>query len=608
MTDITQMLEQLESQLEQRAAVSKTNAQPDTPTAIVYAGRRSLEAQPDIEQTLRRVWRGRADAVCHFLMERDGYARCTGGQAMGAMTESEVVDRIESMFGDDRSFHKLSNLFLVLIQDTEQYRELAEFRRDYLEADAFADRMDNGVTVMKIVLLDESNRGKELANQIRGFLRERIQSSTESNRSTVILSNRLRNGQLLKNRMLRENYILAGGIILTANGYAQGFEAAYSTMFPLNSRDMLTASYSRIPRPNRDICEVMVNTLLEWLISRFERAQTLKISDISNRLDMTGGVPKTMSECFKRSISGNMLPREALECLPRSAQDLGVIGSQPFDQFNRMTMGSFDLFFRQNAEPLCRAEGVLEQFRREFREFVQSKFTPREAAFSLTPQNIDAVLEQISISEPSGKLPAYSYMCKLMETRFYAAVLPVCREVLEQISQEAQRYIAQLRSLVDEFNQNYMLDVLPTVRDHYEPLVRHDLDGELGLRLLELMNRERLDDQGLLKAVYDTLVTITRSHEIFTLPLAEEMECRLGGNKNLMQSTIRQILLDCLSEKIRLKSSISPSKSMDVLLLDTNCEVFGFLQDMYPDMLRLNTSNGSTVELIQFFRVGETVI
>ena len=75
-----------------------------------------------------------------------------------------------------------------------------------------------------------------------------------------------------------------------------------------------------------------------------------------------------------------------------------------------------------------------------------------------------------------------------------------------------------------------------------------------------------------------------------------------------MQSTIRQILLDCLSEKIRLKSSISPSKSMDVLLLDTNCEVFGFLQDMYPDMLRLNTSNGSTVELIQFFRVGETVI
>ena len=79
MTDITQMLEQLESQLEQRAAVSKTNAQPDTPTAIVYAGRRSLEAQPDIEQTLRRVWRGRADAVCHFLMERDGYARCTGG-------------------------------------------------------------------------------------------------------------------------------------------------------------------------------------------------------------------------------------------------------------------------------------------------------------------------------------------------------------------------------------------------------------------------------------------------------------------------------------------------------------------------------------------------
>lgn len=608
MRDISELLEQLENQLEQRADVMITTAQPETPTAILYAGRRSLEAQPDIEQTLRRVWRVRADAVCHFLMDREGYAQCGGGKAMGTLSESAVIDRIEGMFGDDRCFHRLSNLFLVLLQDTDQYRDLEEFRRDYLQPDALADRMDSGVTILKIVLLDESTRSRELAEQIRGFLREQIQSGTGSNRSTMILSNRLRNGQLLKNRMLRENYVLAGSVILIANGFNRGFQAAYPAMFPLNSRDMLTASYSRITRPNRDICEVMVNTLLQWLAKHFERTEALSVSAIAQKLEITGGILKTMSEGFKRHLSGSILPREALECLPRATAELGSVGSMPFEQFNRVTMDSFGLFFEQNAEPLCRAEGSMELFRQDFRAFAQGRFSPREAAYSLTPQNIDAVLKEINISDPPRTVPAYTYMCKMLETRYYAAMLPVCREVLQQISRDAEHYITQLRSLVDTFNLNYMLDVEPTVRDYYEPLVTRALNGELGSRLSERLNRERMDDEALLDVVYDALVTIIGSHEIFSLSLAGEMEKRLSGNNNLMQTTIRQILLECLSDKIRLKSSISPGKCMDVMLLDTSCDVFSFLEGMYPQMLRMNTSNGSAVELIQFFRVGETII
>ena len=606
MRDISELLEQLENQLEQRASVTRSTAQPDTPTAILYAGRRSLEAQIDMEQTLRRVWRIRADAVCHFLLDQGGYAQCSGGRAMGPITESDVIDQIEGMFGDGRSFHRLTSLFLCLVQTTEQYRSLEEFQRDYLALDALAERMDFEVMPLKLVLLDASNKGRELSDQIRQYLRSEIHEGRVHR--TVILSNRLSNGQLLKNQTQRENYSLAGGILLVANGWNQNFRGAYPDMFPVNSRDVLTASYSRVTRPNRDICEVMVNTLLEWLGRHLDRTEPLSVSAIAERLEITGGLLKPMVECFRSHLSGSVLPREALECLPRSAAELGPIAGLPFEQFNQLTMGSFGRFFEQNALPLCRSESNAELFRQEFRRFVRDKFSPREAGGSLTPQSIDAVLGEINISEPARKTPAYSYMCKLLEARYCETMLPVCREVLSQLGQEARDYITRLRSLVDSFNLNYMLDVEPTVKAYYEPLVLHALNGELGLRLTERLNRERMDDQMLLEALYDTLATIIGSHEIFTMNLADEMAKRLGGNNSLMQTTIRKVLLDNLSDKIRLRSVISPNKAMDVVLMDTSCEIFGFLEDMYPDMRRMDTSSGSAVELIQFFRVGETVI
>lgn len=608
MREISELLDRLENQLEQRADVAKTTTQPEYPTAIIYAGRRSLEAQADIEQTLHRVWRVRADAVRHFMLDRGAFSLCSGSVPMQVLPEPEIIEQIEGMFGSDQCFNNLTGLFLCLVQDTAQYQDAEEFYRDYRELDRFAKQFDVKVNTMKLLLLDESNKGKVLSEQIRAFLRSEISGNAGSSRTTVLLSSRLSSGQLLKNQLLRENYILAGNLILIANGCSGTYTPAYSTMFPINGTDLLTASYSRLTRPNRDICEVMVNTLLEWMSGQFARGEVLKVSDISARLGITGGILKTMSDSFRRQTPASIVSRETLDCLPRSTAELGSIGDLPFDRFDNMTMGSFELFFQMNLEPACRAEGSVDLFRQEFRRFAASKFKPREAAYSLTPQNIDAVLSEIHVSDPPRSASAYLYMCKRMEVQYYRTMLPVCREVLLEISREAREYIECLQSLIDSFNRNYMLNVEPTVQTHYEPLVKQSLNGELGMALADLLDRERMDDEQLLTALFDTLSRIISSQDIFTMTLAGEMEKRLGGNMNTMQTTVKQILLDRLSDKIRLKSAISPNKCMDIMMLDTKCSVFDFMKTMYPDMVRMDTGNGSAVELIQFFRVGQTTI
>lgn len=607
MRDINELLEKLENLLEQRAAVQITTAQPEWPTAVLYAGRRSMEAQKDIEHTLRQVWRVRADAICHFLLEEGGYAQCSGGQAMGPVERSEAIDRIEDMFGVENCFRQQSDLFVVLIQNTDQYTDLGAFRQDYMEADALADAMGSNVRVMKIVLLDESNRSKEMAEQIRLFLREEIQKGTEDNRHTIILSNRLRNGQLLQNQKLRENYMLAGSIILVANGRNEDFDAAYSQLFPMKDSTMLTASYARVTRPNRNICEAMVNAVLRWILQYCEQKALLSVNDISKRLEINGGSMKLTSDSFKKYIMGNVPSRESLECLPRSTMNMDSIGHLPFEQFDKLTMGSFALFFDQNVRHLCRGEDSKEQFRQEFYRLARDRFSHREAAFSLSSQNIDTALREIDAAEPAKGTRAYEYLSKRMEMQYCVDMLPVCREVLMQISQESRNYIDQIRNLVEQFNMNYMLDMEPTVVNCYEPLVQRAMEHEqknIGGRL----DGEKLENYEILQMVYDILEKIIGQNPIFSLSLADEMVKRMNSNRSLIQTTIRQKLLERLGDKIRLRSSITPKQSMDVLLLDTASDVFDFMKSTYPEMNRMNTSNGSAVELIQFFRVGETVI
>ena len=608
MRDINELLEKLENLLEQRAAVQITTAQPESPTVVLYAGRRSMEAQKDIEHTLRRVWRVRADSICHFLLEEESCAPCSGGQAMAPMSREDAIERIEGMFGVKSCFHQQNDLFVVLIQNTDQYRDMEAFIRDYMEADGLADAMNGQARVMKIVLLDETNRNKEMAEQIRLFLREQIRSGTGSNRHTIILSNRLRGGQLLQNQMLRENYMLAGSIILVANGCNEDFDAAYHRMFSWSQRELLTASYARITRPNRNICEVMVNTVLQWIEQYCERKELLSVSDISKRLENNGGTLKLIDDSFKKHIMGNIPSRETLECLPRDTMNMDVIGHLPFEQFDKRTMGSFALFFDQNVRHLCQGEDSEELFRQEFYRFARERFSHREAAGSLSSQNIETVLGEIEATEPPRGLRAYEYLCKRMEMQYCVDMLPVCREVLLQIGRESRDYIEQIRSLVEQFNMNYMLDMEPTVENCYAPLVQRALDHEHQAWIAGRLDGEKLENHEILQMVYDILEKIIGQNPIFSLSLADEMVKRMNSNRSLIQTTIRQQLLEQQSDKIRLRSYLVPKQIMDVLLLDTASDVFDFMLSIYPDMERMNTRNGSVVELLQFFRIGETVI
>lgn len=608
MKDINELLERLMGLLEQRSVVAMTSNRPHHPTAIVYVGMKSWEAKKDIEQTLRSVWRARADAICHYLLENGTYSVSDVGDSFRRMSERETLDGIDDMFSKDDCFRALTDLFLCLVQNTAEYTTLEAFKRDYLELDAFGEKTGYNLKTAKLVLLDESNRGKALAEEIRAYLREEMMNDNPCCKTTVILSSRLSGGRQLIKGMLRENYVLAGNTILIANGANQEFSPMHPTLFPTTNTNYITAAYSRITKPNRAICEVMVNTLLEWLADSFNMGMKLSVNDINTRLGIAGGTMQLITDCFKKYMAAGIPSREILECLPRSTASLEPVGGMPFNLFNNNTMNSFQLFFEQNVASVCKAESSIHQFRREFKQNVQGAFTHKEAASSLSPQVVDSILKSVNMPPPPETLPAYTYMIRLVEAQYCATMIPVCREVLMERNEESQRYIHQISNLVDEFNLNYMMDIDPSVENFYSPLIRQYLDGEAGMELIQRLNSATLSEESMLDSIYDALALIISSHPVFAMPLAEEMLQRLGGNVNTMQTTLKQELTGDLNDKVRIRAAINPNKFIEIMMLDTKCSVYNFLANIYPDMAHMNTSNSNAIELVQFYNVAATII
>ena len=208
------------------------------------------------------------------------------------------------MFALEQSFRSMDGLLLCLILNTADYTDVESFRQAYLSVDDMKEMLGMSfATTMKIVLLDESGKGRALAVQIRAVLREMLDQADPASRTTVVLSNRLKNGALLAGERIHENYSLAGTLIVLANGSSASLNAQYDKMFPLTELRFLTAAYSSKRKPNRKICEIMVNTSLDWLDKQFRKGETLSSDRMSQALEISGGSMKMIEKSFQQFIS-----------------------------------------------------------------------------------------------------------------------------------------------------------------------------------------------------------------------------------------------------------------------------------------------------------------
>lgn len=608
MENISVLLADLTGALEEKTRARMTNNMPQTPTAIIYAGEKAFEAKKDIDSTLRGVWRGRADDLCQLRYDNGEYSLPQEG-SLHKLTDGEIMEKIDAMFALEQSFRSMDGLLLCLVINTADFTDAESFKEAYISLDRLKDLLGMSfASTMKIVLLDESGKGRALASSVRACLREMLDQNDPASRTTVILSNRLKNGALLAGERIRENYNLAGTLILLANGSSGSVHAQYDKMFPLTQQRFLTAAYASKRKPNRKICEIIVNTALDWLDKQFGKGELLSSDRMSQALEISGGSMKIIEKSFQQFVSERLPKRDDLEFLPRSTANLDNIGGLVFKEYDRITMGGFSLFYGNTVMDVFKSDQMKKLFRESFAKEVHKQFSPKEAARYINSQSVEHVLSQVRCDSPNEGQPAFSYMIAKAKSDYCKTVLPICEEVLIETGAAAKEHIAQVTELIQEFQHSNMLDVDESLQHFYGELVYDRLNESLGVTLLDAFNRPQTDKSGMLEALYQVILQIFTGNDIFSLPLDEEMTRRMGGNGQLVQTTIREELSDGLSEKICLQTAIVPEMVSETILVNQKdstgqyqnqlCE---YLKAVFANADCLDTGNSNTIEFVQLY-------
>ncbi len=608
MENFAELLAGLSGILEGQTRMRVTDNMPSSPMAVVYAGEKSAEAREEVDTVLHRVWKSWADDLCCFLMRDGRFFLPEGGGGAAPLSEDGMRKLVNKMFAKEDTFRNMKNgVMLCLVQDTAQYQTLEEFQKDFAALDLLGKQLDVGdFRTLKLVLLDEIDAGRNLAPAIKRDLERRIQQEEPSCRAVAVLSNRLKSGALLAEERARENYSLAGDLILIANSGGPGCSPAYDLMFPPHPRRFLTASRSGKKKPVKLIAQILVDTVLEWLGERFGEGRSLDMNEISQRLEISGGTVKSIEEWFKAHIQENLPKGTALEYLPRGSENLGTIRNLPFREYDRLTLGAFRPFYEKVVGKECKSEQVERDFYKLFLSIAREKLPPREAAQSLNSAKVDNVLAQVRPEEPKDTAPAYQYMLAKAKADYYACCLKACRQALLATAESAKKHMDRVNKLIEEFQGGSRLNADHTLKEHYRRLTMDALNGGEGERLLNSLNRAGLSRAGMLEEIYRTVEAIVTGEPIFSLPLEQEMTQRMGGDGGQFRSIVEE-MTGKLDDATRLRPNRGPTSFFETILLNRkgqdgkDTEFFQNLSTLFPKARYLDTGDSNSVEFVRLY-------
>lgn len=578
MENIEELLESVTEKLENQFQKTGTvGNMPRVPMMILYAGERAYDSQKDISNTLHQVWRKRADAVSHWKLEEE-------------MDVSKFQQTVDELYNNDSCFRNMNDLFLCFVFDSRDYADIRSFKQAYERVEQIKEYSGQSYCLtMSIVLLDDTAAGSGLSREVKTYLQEKLENKELSYRSTVLLSNRMYGGARLTGSRIRENYNLAGTILLLANSEGADYSAPVAMMFPAeNNAYYLTAAYSRVNRPNRKICEFVLHKALSWLEEQLMRGQGLSFDALCARLEIRGGNLQCLTEFFNREVEGNLPNQSALEYLPRATKDTGSLVNRSYRSFDNETMGCADTFYEKEFKPLI--EKISKQFSEQFYKHLSKKLSMGEVAATFSDTMIDNVLKQFYNAQLSDEMKVYQYFTERAKTDLTKLVLPMCRLQMQELRKNAVDCVQKLRDLIQEFQDGFFVDAEgQNMKDYYEALTMQFLEKPESEKYVEKFNGTNGDKVQILDLLAEMLDAIITENPIFSAPLIEEMTIRMGEDPLVIQETLQKELMSNIEEKIRLKTITKPMLLQETFVVDQkendkrNTRFFDYLHQLTKD-------------------------
>lgn len=614
MEDLKELKSLLSDELEESFRRGIINNMPRIPMVVVYTDEEAKKAKEEIDPILQHIWGDRKKAIVQVAMEGELFSDADSGENLAG---DEVQELIDQMYASDNCFKDMSCMCVVFIHTTVSCDDVSVFRERFERVHQIEEFISDNHLTASIVFLDESTKCRRTAGEIRNYLGDLLEQKNNPYTSTFLLSNRLSNGSLLAGKRIKENYDMAGWIILLLNGVGAGYAPDLSLFYPAGKEYYLTAAFSEVNRPNDAICDIVLHTMLTWIDRRIgtqgkTKTKNLDIGDYYQRLEISGNQAKFLEDFFQQNIVDKIPPVDVIRYLPRQHTGEMDITAMDFGSVDRETMGGCSamlaglcLFDRQMRDDLVRF----------VQNYLRHRLSAAEKERVLSVSNIQELLRQIRPGELTGKERINVYLREKVHADYLNWALPICEEILINEQKNSAAHTKEFEGILQEFQQGYFPDDTDLER-YYADITKDELEraaGGLGERLISEISLYGEQRSAVLDCLKKAAQEIFSSKAVFRMPLEQEMVSRMGQNPNDIHNQIYNTLFRDLDNRIRLKTAIALSAQKQITIVNQRGED-GMETELYQsikknisdaaNMIYFDSCNSNTIKILRFYACG----
>ena len=478
---------------------------------------------------------------------------------------------VEMLGTDEYIFRDKSRVRLEFILAGEE--DGAEEYFDLMLQPGLSSRYNLVKTIF--IMLDESEKDKrQRICKFLGYVTEKRKSAKSEFGAVYLLSNYLKDGNVLLDYRMSLNYRLVADLILL--GGNQGADKHSNVESSIEGYNVIkTAAYALVEKPVRSIAIVSLIKIMNCLMEENLRTYQSLIGDaiqsadkLQEKLDIRRGKIQCLETIFQENIIKAFPSPFELSYLAyinkREFREVHKEKQISFARLNQATGGNWSLFYEENytkeLDRLLSDGDFMTQCMDKIENGWRSVLTYEDILYGLEDNRVLEALREFTVSgsfaggrsiEESIHLEAVEEMRK----RFYSHMLKRLTELLRSFHQEAQ----QFNQIYSELNAELQKEVLDegdqNIKSHYEHLAElflHQEKSEISRQIFRIENTgEKLYQK--LAQLFGSLIT---SDPIFFFFFEQEMQARLntmsGEDRVLM---VKNVLEEKIENKIRLHGS-----------------------------------------------------
>lgn len=549
------------------------------PLLVIYSGKNAAQHDAVIMNSFRQVWlTARAERICRAIRENGALLPISGDNSAGEA--KDIYTCVDAMYRcGNIVFCDFTKLTVVVLYDVRDHASPEDMIRAY-ETDVaqYSQEFDRyNTTVVRMLVIDSTRERAAFTKSIRSYLAD--QNEKGNAKGTFLFSTTLYGGRQMSYEQV---YDLIGKVI--AMGCTDFEESLHLDVFgSYGDGTIRTVSCTKMERPNKEICSIMIRQYLDWWERYFLRGTTPNEKELKERL---GIIDKgyALTDMVYDHIKNKFPPLEALTYLPMHhvGKDVGNMANMLFSTFDELTMHSFALFYEKQVLPVLQEGSVNEYMRKVAREWVQSHISMPEI-LRINDEMMDKIAMwcQSAIRPVSpGQIVANSIENenKVQIEKALARILPTELRNYRELAMKQVRVLFDVRQ---DFTQNVIVDPTNNIAEYYEPKVEAYLNEHSASFVREVVE-SGTEKQSVFAQMHTFAEKMIGSREAFRLAFEEELQERTN-DKNGIYQNIRNEILSHTTQNIYYNANTMPDALFRVILMNQK-KADGGNTELYEEM------------------------